>query len=475
LEWFNLMLALALPSLLGAVGCALLINPTIPGRMPLVMGNGVLLGLVLTPLLMRLLAMVGLPLGFPSTSPLMVALILALGAFLYRRHHASYACDEPRSPELDTLQRVLCLLFLLLVVTRLVTLGMELIWRPLYPFDATMHWATKSRVWFDAQAIVPFVENQQWLDTGGEGVFTDHHPGYPITIPLLQVWINSAIGRWDASLMNLPWLLCLTGIAAAFYGQARAVGSSPLTASVFTYLLVSLPLLNTHVALAGYADIFLGACYCAAIMAFHSWSLTRNRGQAALAVIFALCGPLIKNEGFFWLLTFLPALVVVLLSWRHASAVLGAVLVALVAILVFLPQDLVIAGHSLGELSLRFRPGALAGTANSLWAQDNWHLLGYMLISLLLLAIFSGRSAAQSYAGTGVALLSGTVLFLVLFLFTKYSLGAVRYTAVGRISLHLIPSLMFLCLLLWNEVSVRPLFGYIAGSRDEDQARRAQR
>ena len=69
------------------------------------------------------------------------------------------------------------------------------------------------------------------------------------------------------------------GLGAAFYGHARAAGASPVTALAFTYMLLSMPLLNTHVALAGYADLLLGACYCAAIMAFHNWSVTREPGR----------------------------------------------------------------------------------------------------------------------------------------------------------------------------------------------------
>jgi len=457
MEWMNLLIALALPLLLGGLLVDLVMPAAVPGRTALVWGNGMLAGLLLVPLLIRLIDSAGAALSFSTIAPIVAALIVLLA--LARRwtiaRGPGQSLAEPANQRLSAQQQVLLVLLVLLIVLRLVTLGLELVWRPLFPWDATMHWATKARVWFDAQSLVPFVENGQWLELGGAGVFTDYHPGYPVTTPLLQTWVSLSLGRWDESLINLPWLLCCMGLLAAFYGQARAAGSTVLTATAFTYMLVSMPLLGTHVALAGYADLFLGAIYCAAIMAFHNWSISRRRGQAMLATFFALCCPLIKNEGFFWLLTFVPGLIVVLLPARRALTLLAAGVVVLALALLLVPQDLAVAGHSLADLNLRYRPGALAGIATSIWIQDNWHLLGYLLVALPPLVLVLRKSASGKLAGIAVTLLSATVLFLFLFLFTKYSMGAVRFTAVGRISLHLMPALVFFCLLLWNELVAR--------------------
>jgi hypothetical protein len=240
-------------------------------------------------------------------------------------------------------------------------------------------------------------------------------------------------------------------------------------------MLLSMPLLGTHVALAGYADLFLGAVYCAAIMAFHNWSLGRGRGQAMVAIFFALCCPLIKNEGLFWLLTFIPGLILLLLPARPALTLLAAGLVVLVAALLLVPPDLVVAGHTLGNLNLGYRPGALAGIATSLWVQDNWHLLGYLLVALSPLVLVLRISASGKLAVVAATLLSAIILFLFLFLCTRYSRGAMHFTAVGRISLHLIPALTFFCLLLWNEVVARtpvPLTEEVATGIPANQALR---
>ena len=455
MHWISLALAFLLPLFLGAAFVDLLIARTSRGRAPLVWGNGMLLGLFIVPLVMRLQDLMGIPLTFPFTAALLCALLF--GAALARRWRARTAKIDAlhiqQLPVLTAAQKVLFGVLALLILVRSVSLGMELVWHPLFGWDATMHWATKARVWFATESIAPFVENEQWLEMGGAGVYTDHHPGYPMTIPLLQVWVSSALGNWDESLINLPWLVCFWGLGLAFYGQSRAAGATPVLSMTFTYLLLSLPLLNSHVALAGYADLLMGVCYCAAIMAFHNWSVSREPGQGVLALLFILFCPLVKNEGFYWSLTFLPALVFALLPFRWAIAVFASGLLGLVAILLLMPPDLAVVSHSLERLDLQYRPSALRGIFISIWVQDNWHLFGYLLVSLSLLCLYPSGSVVRSYRGIITALLMALILFLVLFLFTKYARSAERFTAVGRISLHLVPSFMFMGLLLLEKVS----------------------
>ncbi len=289
MEFLFATLALALPVLLGGLWLHQVVPVHSAGRMALVWGNGALLGLLLIPQFMRGLDALGIPLTFQATASLAGALIaLALVTQLIRGRRARLIPAPARYVSaIPAAHRILFAFLLLLVVVRVTSLGLEILWRPLFPWDATMHWATKARVWFEHNSIVPFVTKDAWLELGGAGVFTDRHPDYPMTVPLLQVWMNLALGHWDESLMNLPWLLCLVALGGAFYGQLRVASVGPVIAMAFVYLLLSLPLLNIHVALAGYADLFLGAAYCGALMAFHNWVSTGQRWQAALALVFA--------------------------------------------------------------------------------------------------------------------------------------------------------------------------------------------
>ncbi|GAB5413430.1 MAG: hypothetical protein Cons2KO_10330 [Congregibacter sp.] len=422
----------------------------------IIVGYGLLCGLLGIPLLTRLVDVIGFPASFPvvaSVAALLSCVFFVLGR---RRAGASHAGmvggDVPAEPQWDRLAIIAVALLVALLAYRVYLLACEVVWNPLYPWDATMHWATKTKVWFEHLELRPFLENADWLTANSNEVYTDHHPGYPITIPLLQLYMSSALGSWNDSLMNLPWVVCMLGLGAAFYSQARRVGAGPVLAMIFTYFLLSMPLLNTHVALAGYADLFLGACYCLALMALHSWSIDRQRSQALLAGFFALSCLLVKNEGLFWALTLIPGVIVVLIPGKKAPLALVTMLLLALLALFFFPQDVQVAGHSLSELRIFFRAAALEGTFDSIFVYDNWHLFGYVLVGLLLVSGMCNRGVFRDTAGVSMSLSAALVLFLFLFLFTKYSGGAIRLTAVARISLQLIPAFMFYSLLLTHSL-----------------------
>ena len=453
MEWVRLILALLLPMLLGVQLIARCI-PETPARGWLISGYGLFVGLLLWPLLLRLWAACGLPLGFWPPAGAMILLLAVLSRWrapqtLWQRSGSSPGLALP----LGGIARLGCGVLMALWCLRLLSLALEVVWRPLFPWDATMHWATKARTWFALQEFVPFVANDTWLKLGGEGVYTDHHADYPVTVPVWQYWLATALGRWDPSLINLPWLLCYTSLGAAFYGQAIASGAQRLDALVFTFFLLTLPLLNTHVALAGYADLFLATAVGCTLMALHNGSRGGQRWQWRLVGCCALGCLFIKNEGFFWMLTVLPGLWVA----RHRDVAnvllaMGSIVVLILLILWLFPADITVAGHSLSSLDLGYRPGASSGILISLLVLDNWHLALWYLLFLAGLVAWK-RPGVLAEAGPLVAALcAALILFLFLFTVTHYAVGAIRQSAVGRISLHLMPAVIFLLLVMQGQL-----------------------
>ncbi len=451
-----LLLALLLPTLMGGLWVQLWLPGGIVARPALVWGCGALFGLILTPQLMRLLNAYSQPLAFNTVAAVLAASI-ALALLLQitiKKHRKLHATVVGREHLMGWVRWVYGFL-LALIALRLVTLFGEIYWRPLFPWDATMHWATKSRVWFEYKAITPFIDHGPWLERGGEGLFTDRHPDYPPTIPLLQVWVNLALGEWNESLMNIPWLVCYAALGLMFYAQLRAAKTNALTSLAFTYLLMSMPLANIHVALAGYADLFLAAVYCGALMALHGWATTRRWWQAVLALLFAALCPLIKNEGTMWAMTLLPAFGAAILTPREAAKFVLLLSLLALLIVLLLPQDIIIAGHTLEQLALDFEPKGLVGIAKSVWLHDNWHLLGYLIMTVLPLGAIMPGMMLRHHLPLSVALGAAVALFLFLFTFTGYGWGATNFTAVGRLSLHLAPSFLFLCALFFSHLLQR--------------------
>ena len=171
--------------------------------------------------------------------------------------------------------------------------------RPLFAWDAWSQWATKAKVWSALSDIVPFIGYDDWL--ARKPGYTDTAPHYPATIPLLQTWMALAIGRFDDALVNAPWLAGFVALGLGVFGQLRRLGVGTAWATIATWLVLSLPLLDTHVALPGYADFHLAAVYALAALALAQWESSPSRGALVLFVVAAALLPLLKVPGIAWL------------------------------------------------------------------------------------------------------------------------------------------------------------------------------
>lgn len=459
MEALTVIAALLIPVLLGSAWLRLLIPAGTPARLAMIFGHGTLVGLLAITVILRGLDAIGMPLRFADAAFVaagLTALAFVAGFFLPANFHGARSRPMPPSwQQLSLGGRLLFGALLALILWRVGVLAAEVYFRPLFPWDATMHWATKARVWFEHRAIVPFTGELQWLRLGGEGVYTDRHPFYPPAIPLLQVWMNLALDRWDESLMNLPWLAAFCALGLCFFAQLRIAGLTLPVAMAATYLLLSMPLLNIHVALAGYADLFLGATFACALMALHNWSVRRDQWQGGLLIVFAAACYLVKSEGTVWPMTVIPAIAAAFMARREAAKLF--VLLCLLALFGWLvvPKDWALAGIPLNQLSPTFNLKALVGILNTVFVHSNWHFFGYLMLALVSLGVLIPGGLTRDFLPLTVALASAVGLFLFLFLFTGFGWAASNYTAVGRLSIQLAPGLAFLGALLYHEVLER--------------------
>lgn len=440
----GLLAALFLPWLLGVVWLRARWLKADEIVWPTLLGYGYLAGALGTTLVIRLLDASGIRLGFLNIA-LALVLLIALGIWAGRgmAWRGLHIGSDWRA--LAGWHKAAFAGLLGLVAVRLGGLGLEIIWQPLFPWDAWSQWATKARVWFELGHLAPFVPPGPWMQGGG--VYYDQAPHYPPAIPLLQVWTSIGLGRWDDALMSLPWLMGAIALAMAFYGQARQWRIAPLFAMMFTYFLLSLPLLDAHIALAGNADLFMGAAYGLAAFAFFHWARSRDIWQGAMAILLGAGCALIKQPGIGWALTLLPAFLVAIAprAGLISSAMLG---VLGLAALTFFGQD----GFSLlgYSLKLTFTP-VWVPLWDNLATLDNWHLLFYLAAAALLL--FVPRLFAPTYRAMTVLVVAAVVFVLATFFFTHISAWVEDYTVVNRALLHLVPMLMFYLMVLFWEAS----------------------
>jgi hypothetical protein len=411
---------------------------TAPGEIAWLVGTGFFAGAFLMTVWMRTLSLASIPLDRGSVG-LPLALLAAAGAWRVRRRadpslpsawHDVLAALGGRG--LDGRSRLLWFALLAWLAFRSLLLFAEVATQPLYPWDAWTQWATKARVWFELKAWVPFVSTDAWLAAKG-ALYTDAAPTYPATVPLWQVWSSLALGRYDDAWMNLPWWFTAVAFGIAIYGALRRIEFGPLAALVGTWIVVSLPLADVHVALAGYADLPMAAYFTLAALATLAWTRSRSRYDAALALMFALACPFIKTPGVVWAVTLVPAFVVALLPRRGVRVVAAGFALGIAALMVLAQTSPIILNY---QLHLDFAP-AWGALLESFFMLGNWNLLWYGVIAATLLA--GPRLSSIPLAPFAMIMAAGVLFLSIVFAFTNARQWVETQTTINRAVLHLAP------------------------------------
>jgi len=390
-----------------------------------------------------------------------VAAIAAALAFWRRRAPVTTVVAKPR---VERWKIILLAAGFLSVIYRGYLALREILLRPTFPWDAWDAWAVKSKTWFLLGHYVPFVSAAHWIDAAGTGDYTGPAWSYPAALAWVQIWFASAAGAWIEPLVNLPWLALWIGLLLAHYGQWRALGFSTLRAAAFAYVLASLPLLTVHVALAGYADLWIATLFGFAVLAWMRWLLQRDVNQLALAVACVLVMPWLKLEGAVWMLMSIAVALACEMPRRARHVVMGAlaIVAAIVATVGHIKLPLFglgwvsIGWHSIevpviGTLSIAFHAKALGGAFSSLFLQPSWHLL-WWLVPLVIAWRWREFRVSRALRCLGALLVVSFAFLAFLFLFTDAAQWAESYTAINRLVMHLVPPVITLLALLLRDV-----------------------
>jgi hypothetical protein len=446
-----LLLSVAFPWLVGALCIRAASRRPVPHATGISVGYGYLVGLFAVTLVMRALSRVS-----PPWSVAWIALplaALALAAYFRIRFMQAIpgpaVSQDPLAPT-SPLLRICFWSLLVLSCIRAIMLCFEVVLTPLVPYDAIAQWATKSRVWYEYGRMSSFIRPWEWSAAAGTMNFTDSHPEYPGTVPLFQVWTALCLGRWDESLINLPWVGAFVALGVAFYAQARRIGLGALEAMFATYLLLSLPFLTIHVALAGTADLFVAIAYGMAAIALWQWVYSRQWFDMGLAIVMAIICASLKLEGIFWVLT-LAFGGMVALNRRLGLAIAGLAAAASLLYLAFGPSELRIFSYT---LHTRFVDVSLP-VYEHLFFMDNWHLLWYAVVAVL---VTNWRLLlSKSLAPMSVTMLAAAGFIIVVFFFSNASGGVDDETLTNRLLLHVVPALVFYLALILRERARQPV------------------
>ena len=343
-----LLLAVATPWVFGLMLARWLSGP---GSVFLYLGQGYILGTFAVVWLIKAWDAGGLTLHFwPMAGVLLVLTILvAVGTLRQKISNNPGPPDLAGTPTICWQQGIMLLLCLAMGAHLLFVLQ-ELLLRPTFPWDAWRGWEPK---------VIQFFANRS-LDSPMETI-----GNYGEVSTLAMLWMMLASETSHEPFLHLPWLLAYLALAAIVYGYLRERSSS-LVAALGAYLVTSLPYLNSHVALAGYADIWLTLAFTLGVLALSEFRRNHRYRQLVLALLMAAACLQAKRAGMGFAAVIL-ALVVVEIGMRAPRPVAVTLVIASITMAGVLGLTL------LGYMNLQF---PLPGCHKLLLSSSEFHITG---------------------------------------------------------------------------------------------------
>lgn len=389
-------------------------------------------------------------------------LLIAIGAYLLHRKTPSAvpATIGQAGLRLSQQKSWIFWFFLCLAVLHLSLAAIEVVHRPIFPWDAWLSWMYRAKAWFFAGSIVPMDSPQDWLHGKGTALYNVAGAHYPSLLPITAMWTALHIGHWSETLVNLPVVACGFALSGGVYGLCREAECSPRTSVVAAYLLLSIPLIGAHLSLAGQADIWMAGYAGLGVSACLLGLIRKMPGLLCLGLLLTALSIGVKAEGGVWLLV---ALGVGATTWLGASRrwayLLPLPAIALVLWLagihfVELPlfggvgiSDGFLQASFLGSHELQ-RHDVLNDYWQNFFVGGTWNLLWPLLIltALATSLIENPRERVVIVAFLCIVVASQVIIFG----FTSQGRWAEDWTAINRIPLHLAPAFVLCLVLIWS-------------------------
>ncbi len=249
-------------------------------------------------------------------------------------------------------------------------------------------------------------------------------------LALIQTYATLALGRWDESVIHLPWLGVSIAMVFTVFGGLRYLGAKLLPSMLCACAAVSFPLSDASGNLGGSAQVWVALALLVAVMlwviilTYHEWRLL----LPLVIVILVLC--LSKSA-----ILIAAGVLLLVVLWRVVGGFLTTVLLGLLVFIGVVNGDYL--SDLLQSLLGAVPPGEMlllnADTRFSdypivawLWQQviktDYWHgLITATAGSLLLLLISTQRTQAR---GMTLLIVAAVAALLMLLLINGFSIAA---------------------------------------------------
>ena len=315
---------------------------------------------------------------------------------------------------------------------------------PLTPWDAWNGWIAKAKIWYYHGLVEVLVDRANWLLT--EENFTNPTAHYPDALPLLYVF-NSGFFGWNETALNAIYPAMFIAFLLAFYGNIKLF-SNRNHALIAVFILSSIPFVNVHVTLAGYADIWVAALLAISLFNAQHFLSRPSVSRFVVVLIFIFSTVMFKLESWIWLSIFIVVLLLCLMNEAKRKWIYLILFSVSVIWYLFggfsldLPFGEVILSPNLikipalGTYNLSF-VDTTSAWIEALFFSKNWNLLWY---SIPFVLFFYYKTENKELIVLPALYLLFTVFFVyVLFYMTYASIFANDFTSSNRIVLHIVP------------------------------------
>lgn len=320
--------------------------------------------------------------------------------------------------------------------------------REVFSWDAFTTWVFRAKAWVLSGSFSNFSHTPHWLvhgDNGGYAIYANH---YPLFTSLAIAFLSSLTNEWEPMAINAAWGAAYCSIACLTYGVLKVIDLTPIAALMGTLALISMPLVNSHAALVGYADLWIAVTSGIGLSLLLAWSLKKDLNALLLGFLLLAIGSQVKHEGWVWLIVgviFIGILSLLTRRFFYLSVISTAISAIVVVFAINTTSqgamtlfDVSSETYNFGEIGIiKLRPyNPLPNYLDAIFFQPNFHLLGSLyLVALAAITILLKKDSLPFW------LLSILLIAVqgVIFGLSNYSEFAEIGTAINRILLQVLP------------------------------------
>ena len=438
-------------------------------------------GVVIAAKLLHLASFLGLALS--TASWIAVAIGLIAGAWTWRgmmaqRPSTAHTAASLSDPSMRALgyswlkDPLIIILLSLLAIHISITLFNNLT-RPIFPWDAFTTWMYRGKAWTLQNAISTMSYAPDWIAVGGPSDFAIYANDYPTALSIYAAFMAALTGGWNEAAASVPWSLALIAACCVIHGSIVAAGLKQRMAVLGAYFLGSLPIVNIHASLAGYADLWMLLLSGSGLALLLLWRCVGEQKFMLIAATLLVAGTQIKTEGWLWLLLGGIFVAAESLAGRFGyGKLLAAIGAGFSLIWLFDLTTLSLGplgswgvdqnGIQIGALgSYALRPyNPLGDYFRGIFLQANFLVLGTMYLSSVIALATSKADRAAAFWLMGGLIATSQGMIFGLSAFSQYAeIG----TAITRILIHFLPVATLTCIMGW--AAVKPYVG-LSEARD---------